>query len=122
MTANPLSRKDYARHAQLDKDLERYYDEALHSTTVQHYRSQARRKSYASAIAWKRARLSGRYKDYFKNPLPMGEPDVLILYLAAGGAVGLAIWALLNKPANPVQTSSSLLSTVASLAVLEKKR
>jgi hypothetical protein len=60
---NPLPvRKDYRRKKKLSRNLTRYYDSCL-STAPRKYKGQ-RRKRYCAGVAWKRAKKSGRFRDY----------------------------------------------------------
>ena len=93
---NPMARHDYPRRAALQRDLERYYNECMRSTTARRFKSVARREQYCSGVAWKRARASGRYKDYFRkvdrvaaeNPLTKKNTMGLIVFPIA--IVGVA--------------------------------
>lgn len=64
---NPLSvRKGYPRKASLQRRLTRYYEACTVSKTAKRF-SGRRKKQYCAGVAWKRVKLSGRYKDYFSR-------------------------------------------------------
>jgi hypothetical protein len=90
---NPLARKDYRRHAAIQKDLERYYQDCMTSNTAKRFRSLPRRKSYCSAVSWKRIHMANRYPDYFKeNPLTHKQTDILLVAgIIAVGILGFSI-------------------------------
>jgi hypothetical protein len=73
----PTARRGYRRKAELDRDLERYYADCESTTNVKG--GAARRAGYCSGVAWKRARASGRYRDYpgFAHENPLSSTVVL---------------------------------------------
>lgn len=92
---NPIARHDYPRRAALQRDLERYYKECMGSPTARRFKSVARREQYCSGAAWKRARMSGRYKDYFRtakeNPLSRTNTLGLVVWPVATVAVARVV-------------------------------
>lgn len=63
---NPLAiRADYPQKRALQRDLTRYYEEALKSGAARRYTGQ-RRKEYAAGVAWRRVHEAGRFSDYFE--------------------------------------------------------
>jgi hypothetical protein len=91
--ANPIARKDYRKHAQLQRDLEKYYKSCM-PYAKKRFKSLERRKQYCSGVAWKRARMSRKYNDYFReNPITTHIPREFIPSLVFLGGATLVIWA-----------------------------
>lgn len=93
---NPLARRDYSRHAALQRDLERYYKDCQATTHVPG--GKKRRAGYCSGVAWKRARAAWRYPDYpgFREENPRAQ--TVLLTVAGIAAVVLAYRMVTLKP------------------------